>query len=230
MGFLILVVSVAVGFGIAFLAIANNLYKQTTYYQITKRSFWALHNDVGALGEYAIYKQLQFFEQASAKFLFNLYLPSSNGKTTEIDAIMISSHGIFVFESKNYKGWIYGKENENYWTQALANRQTNRFYNPILQNNGHIHHLEKILNASLPIYSIIVFSDEANLKNIRVFSANHLVLNRGLLAQEFKKFHKTSIDTELTPQEINQIYSILYPYTQVDESVKKQHIANIHRN
>jgi len=227
----ILLAIAAILLGVVCFVISNILYKKTSYYKITKRSFWSLHNDIGALGEYAIYKKLKFFEQTSAKFLFNLYLPTSHGKTTEIDEIMISSHGIFVFESKNYKGWIYGKENDTHWTQVLSQGQiNNRFYNPILQNDGHIHHLTKLLTIAGPIYSIIVFSDNANLKNLQIPTSNALILNRGLLAWKLKKFHQQSINTKLTPQEIEQLYAKLYPYTQVDEAIKKQHVSNIHHD
>lgn len=39
--------------------------------------------------------------------------------TYEIDLIMISETGIYVFESKNYSGWIFGDEKQRYWTQIL---------------------------------------------------------------------------------------------------------------
>jgi hypothetical protein len=63
-------------------------------------------------------------------------LSKKDGSTTEIDLIMIDETGIYVFESKNYSGWIFGDEKRKNWVQTLENRQKNYFYNPIWQNGG----------------------------------------------------------------------------------------------
>ena len=39
----------------------------------------------------------------------NLIIPSGGG-TTQIDHVIVSVHGIFVVETKNMKGWIFGDE------------------------------------------------------------------------------------------------------------------------
>ena len=35
-------------------------------------------------------------------------LPADDGGTTQIDHILVSKYGIFVIETKNRKGWIFG--------------------------------------------------------------------------------------------------------------------------
>jgi hypothetical protein len=75
--------------------------------------------DKGRNGEYQIYKRLRNHENKGGKFLFNCYLPKENGETTEIDVLLINKNGIFVFESKNYSGWIFGDEKSKNWTQTL---------------------------------------------------------------------------------------------------------------
>ena len=40
--------------------------------------------------------------------LKNVYVPRQN-TSAEIDLLMIHEKGIFVFESKNYGGWIFGR-------------------------------------------------------------------------------------------------------------------------
>lgn len=57
--------------------------------------------------------------------------------TTQIDHIVVSIHGIFVIETKNYKGWIYGNSNNEYWTQNIYGNKYS-LYNPLLQNKNHI--------------------------------------------------------------------------------------------
>ena len=64
------------------------------------------------------------------KILRNIYIPKDDGSTSEIDVLYISRKGIFVFESKNYSGWIFGKESDQYWTVSLPNGQKNILAHP----------------------------------------------------------------------------------------------------
>ncbi len=67
---------------------------------------WLNYEDSGSFGEYLIQYAL-FNISGYGKVLNNLYIPYK-GKASEIDVIMLHEKGIFVFESKNYSGWIYG--------------------------------------------------------------------------------------------------------------------------
>ena len=95
---------------------------------------------VGRHGEKLTERELKLvrFFGRKGKTLRNVYIPKDNGETSEIDVVYITQKGIFVFESKNYSGWIFGDEKDTYWTVMLPNRQKNRFYNPIKQNRTHI--------------------------------------------------------------------------------------------
>ena len=48
------------------------------------------------------------------KVLRNVYIPKDNNETSEI--LFITQKGIFVIESKNYSGWIFGSEKQYKWT------------------------------------------------------------------------------------------------------------------
>lgn len=48
--------------------------------------------------------------------LKNIYIPKDDGETSEIDLVYITQKGIFVIESKNYSGWIFGNLCSQYWT------------------------------------------------------------------------------------------------------------------
>jgi len=61
----------------------------------------------------------------------NIILPSKNG-TTQIDHPLISRHGLFIVETKNKKGWIFGSENQSKWTQTLYKKKYT-FQNPLRQ-------------------------------------------------------------------------------------------------
>ena len=148
----------------------KKLYEETTYFQNTNIPYSQIRHDLGHNGEYLIYKILKNLEQEGAKFLFNLYIPTYNNKTTEIDVIMITYRGIFVFESKNYSGWIFGTESQKRWTQSLhigyGDTQKEHFYNPIMQNEYHIKYLNKLLGTQYKYHSIIVFSNDCEFKKI----------------------------------------------------------------
>lgn len=89
------------------------------------------------------------------------YLQKANGTYTQIDLAVATSQGLLVFEIKEFSGWIFGHFRQKYWTQILAyGREKHRFYNPIVQNNGHIQAIRDNLphNPDIPIYSIILVS------------------------------------------------------------------------
>ena len=209
-------------------------YKSSTYYQTTQLPYSSVKNDSGRYGEYLTYKYLKVFETNGAKFLFNLYIPKGNGVTSEIDILMICKNGLFVFESKNYSGWIFGNENQEKWYQTLpANRNKSNkecFYNPIMQNASHIKSLKTLLGTEIPIWSIIVFSERCTLKNIQIYSKNIKVVNRYDVALAVSDICNHFNDNLLTESDIDEIYNKMFPFTQIDETVKKQHISNIHNN
>ena len=74
-------------------------------------------------------------------------MPKENGETSEIDVLMIHNKGIFVFERKNFSGWIFGNEIQRMWTQTLpkgrGRSHKESFFNPIMQNRTHIKTLIK---------------------------------------------------------------------------------------
>ena len=84
--------------------------------------------------------------------------------TTQIDHLYVSRYGIFVVETKNYAGWIYGDAEQKQWTQVLY-QQKYRFYNPLKQNETHIKALAYLLKLPMETFhSIVVFVGEAEFK------------------------------------------------------------------
>ena len=93
----------------------------------------------------------------------NITLPTENG-TTQIDHIIVSKYGIFVVETKNYKGWIYGEERQPEWTQVLFKKK-HKFQNPLRQNYKHIKTLQELLDIPLSkIFSLVVFVGDCQFK------------------------------------------------------------------
>lgn len=220
--------------GICIIIKEYKVYKKGTYYQDTKLPYLHVKFDLGRNGEYMTYRHLKSYENNGAKFLFNVYIPKDNGETTELDVVMISKTGIFVFESKNYSGWIFGTETQQYWYQTLptgkGKKQKNKFFNPVLQNRSHIKHLQLYLNfeKNFPIYSIIVFSERCTLKNINMKSPDIHVIKRDQLVSTVNEIYLQPTEY-LSAEDIQQIYDKLYQQTQVDEQTKLNHIANIQK-
>ena len=145
------------------------------------------------------------FANTTAVPIKNLCLPWPDGRTAQIDELVIADSGIYVIEVKNYKGWIFGDENNQYWTQVLSTgirgeSIKNRLYNPIRQNNSHIHCIKKNLKGYKgPIHSLIVFSDDAEFKDVTVNSSGVYVLYQSNLRRvmhEIDSAYKGSLSEE----------------------------------
>lgn len=206
------------------------LYRKTVYYKVTHVSYFRMRLDLGRFGEFLTYRYLRKHEKEGAKFLFNLYIPKGEDGTTEIDVLMISPKGLFVFESKNYSGWIFGSEHQPKWYQTLpqgrGKSHKEAFYNPIMQNKTHIKHLKAMLGETIPMHSIITFSDRCTLKNVQVKSTDIHVINRNEVVGVVATIASRQPDI-LTTAQIQEIHDLLYPYTQTDDAVKQKHIERI---
>jgi len=101
-----------------------------------------------------------------------------------------------------------------------------QFYNPIKQNELHIKALHNLLGDSVPLYSMIVFSDRCELKEITVKTWDIKVIRRKEVSTAVSSM-MVRCGRRLDDQQIEALYQKLYPYTQVSEEVKRQHIADI---
>lgn len=155
-------------------------------------------------GEYGIYRELERIPWTS-RIYTNLYLPQWETVTdTEIDLIFVHETWIYVIESKDYRGWIFGSESDIHWTQSFSRRARFQFYNPVRQNYSHIKSLEKLI----PEYKdyikwIVVFSNRGTLK--KVYSKD--------VIQTRDVRNNISWNKILSEEQIHFIDSILINYT-----------------
>ena len=108
----------------------------------------------------------------------DLYVRKRNGEFSQIDLVVATPQGVVAIEVKDYSGWIFGNENQKYWTQLLNYGQEKyRFYNPIMQNSGHIAALKEqaVQFAGLPIFNVVLFAGNCNLKDVSYHSDNTFV-------------------------------------------------------
>ncbi len=95
-------------------------------------------------------------DQHTYRRLHNVTLNTPDG-TTQIDHVFLSVNGIFVLETKNMSGWIFGTEQQAQWTQKFP-RRSFRFQNPLRQNYKHLKALEATLGVSpAHLHSVITF-------------------------------------------------------------------------
>lgn len=94
----------------------------------------------------------------------NVTLRLHDGSTTQIDHVVLSVYGMFVLETKNYQGWIWGSEKQPTWTQSIY-RHRSSFPNPLYQNWRHIKALEEVLEVPLQhLHSVVVFAGDSSFK------------------------------------------------------------------
>lgn len=146
-----------------------------------------------------------------------------NGRTSQIDHVIVSDYGIFVIETKNYKGWIFGDDDQYYWTQVIDKRKE-KMYNPVKQNAGHVYALKQLLRefSDVPMIPIVVFSTRADLK----INTEHEVVYSVNLLKTIKKYDRVV----LTEQKKENIYATIVAHRIEDKKKRKQHVANIQRN
>lgn len=116
-------------------------------------------------GEALVCRELQAtFLGPDFHLLNHITLKIKDG-TTQIDHILVSRFGVFVIETKDYKGWIFANAKHATWTQVLY-RVKFKFQNPIFQNMRHVRAVEELLEflPSEAIKSAVVFTGSAEFK------------------------------------------------------------------
>ncbi|MCZ2223989.1 MAG: NERD domain-containing protein [Chitinophagales bacterium] len=182
--------------------------------------YFKLPKTKGVVGEYLVKLSLGK-DIPNEKYVINDLLLNIDTKSYQIDHIVICRTGIFVIETKNYSGQIYGQDNQKEWTQVLSyGREKYRFYNPILQNKSHIYALSKILGRKDCFISIIVFPT-ANI--MTYFDANVGSIS------DMKHWLKQDREEIFSEIEIKQIYTQLIEYKNNPQLTNEQHIDNIHK-
>lgn len=119
--------------------------------------------DQGTAGEKVVSKILRRLPKEEYRVFNNILLETKSG-TTQIDHLVISQYGIFVIETKNYKGVISSRNNSRDWYQCINNREETPISNPVIQNSRHIKHLATLLKIQdhTLLKSIVTFSRLAN--------------------------------------------------------------------
>jgi hypothetical protein len=194
------------------------MYKKSNYQEASGVSLLKFLFNKGYIGECATYNELDKIPTYS-KILVNLYIPTETG-TTELDVVYICSSGIYVLESKNYSGWIFGSEKSRNWTVTIYKKKY-KFPNPIWQNKKHIKYLYNIVKTP-HINSIIVFSERCELRKINIDTIP--VIKRNDLKNIINNYSSNIV---FNNEQIDKFYEMLKHYGNKSDFEKMEHIERI---
>lgn len=177
----------------------------------------------GKLGENSMARQLKWLNSNEYTVLNDLRIQHKNGHTSQIDHVVVSVYGIFVIETKNYKGRISGKVSDQEWTQTFNRKSKFTFYNPLLQNDIHVQTIERLImkHKALPIISIVAFNNEAT---IAVRTKKHVIHTSDVLDTI-----KSYCIQYISQNEIQSVVSDIQLKISTSKKFMKVHKLNIYR-
>jgi hypothetical protein len=170
----------------------------------------------GHFGEFQVSLLLKRLNKKNYRVFNNIYLEKA-GWSVQIDHLIISIYGVFVIETKNYKGWIFGNEKSKYWTQTLFKRKY-KIYNPISQNWSHVNFIKSIffnLDASCYL-PLVVFAGSATLKKIE--ASTPVIYKRELL-----RSIKRRKEVVLTHRQLDELAAVVTRYLKKGKKIEKTH-------
>lgn len=159
----------------------------------------------GKVGEIVVGLFMKFLlDKTQYHIVNNITIPDDKGGTTQIDHVVVSKYGIFVVETKNMKGWIFGDAKSERWTQQLF-KVKHSFQNPLRQNHKHIKSLAVMLNMNDNLFiHVIAFVGDCKMKN-----SDKLPPNVTGSAFSTVAFIKSCKDEKLSENEIDAILTAI---------------------
>lgn len=154
--------------------------------------------------------------------IHDLTLPTPRG-TTQIDHVYVSKYGIFVVETKNYQGWIFGSAHQKQWTQVIYGDKF-KLLNPLIQNYGHIRAVQATLNVAPEIiHSVVVFTGDSKFKTPMPPNVTK--------GRKFAKYIKSFKTVVLSEQEVHGIVQRLQTGSfERGGKTNRQHVRNVKAN
>ena len=148
----------------------------------------------GVCGEFIVNLSAKLFlDKEQYQLIKNVTLPTKDG-STQIDHIIVSRYGVFVVETKNMKGWIFGSQHQKMWTQKIF-KHSSKFQNPLHQNYKHLKTLEDLLGINeQQIFSVVVFVGDSTFKTDM---PENVTYGRGYIRFIKSKQHPVLTDVEV---------------------------------
>lgn len=176
----------------------------------------------GRRGEARVARQLRSELPAGYQIVSDVYLPLSDGTTTQIDQVVVSPTGIFVIEVKSFAGWIFGNEKSRVWCQTLY-RSKHMFQNPLRQNYLHIKTLSVLLSIPEDYFqNVVVFAGDCEFKTSMASNVIKLVD----ASRHIRSFTKQVIKDS----QVGEIVSAIGEWQgTISAQQKKDHVSNLRR-
>ena len=162
------------------------------------------------------------------EYIINDFLVARNKEgsySIQVDHIYISRKGIFVIETKNYSGKIYGSLNDEKWVQVLAGGNIkNSFYNPVKQNQTHAEYIYNKLKQQYNVYNVVIFVN-GDISSVNV--TNGSLYDIHSFVREMKMFVAPSI---IDTYSLEEVYKTIMEIQETNKISMEEHIQNIRTN
>lgn len=165
----------------------------------------------GVEGEKLAKKHIKNLKKIDYKVIPNVIVPKSKGGFRELDFVIIGTKGVFVIETKNMSGYIYGDAEDTELTRTKTGRG-NRTYdstigNPIQQVKGQVNALasymkKKKINCNVDY--IVAFTNEKASINISNDEGKVIKLTSGDNIVEY--INKYNSNKTLSISEVKSVY------------------------
>lgn len=174
----------------------------------------------GREGEALVAQTLQRLPTSDYCVLHNVMLRTGT-QLTQIDHLVISVYGIFIIETKHYKGIIIGSDEHYSWQQRVGKKRF-QLRSPIKQNIAHVLAVSQNLKLDKRVLiPIVVFTGQCTL---RVHTKSH-VLYLSQLISTIRKYQTKSF----TPDEVIQLTEQLRDLNVDCKETRKEHIKQINQ-
>lgn len=128
--------------------------------------------------------------------VFNDVIIQLGSRTTQIDHVIVSKYGVFVVETKNKDGWIYGRPDNERWTQVFYQKKY-QFQNPLRQNYLHTKSLADFLSINhSEMHSLVIFWGKCQFKG---------QMPENVLNNKYTGYIKSKKEVLLTGEEVDRI-------------------------
>ena len=177
----------------------------------------------GERGEENVAYMLSDLQAKYGGYVINNVILPIGKSSSQIDHIYFSKRGIFVIETKNYSGRIYGRDNDEYWTQTLVGSYRvvkNKLYNPIKQNQRHIQAVKRLVGNKDYIYSLVIFA-KGNIEYIESEQVYSIYSGKN---------HVLRYPEILTDQEVEKLYRKILTFKEDGVISEEEHIKNVRSN
>jgi restriction system protein len=151
------------------------------------------------------------------KRFHDIILPSTNG-TTQIDHILVSHFGVFIIETKNKTGWIFGSEDQASWTQIVF-KEKYSFQNPLRQTFRQRRILSEFIKLDEAyIHPVIFFAGECEFKT---------QMPSNVIASDLGGYIKKYQERDLSPDKVIDIVNILEKHSKESALTHSDHLRSL---